>query len=204
MQWLFYEEPRVLTCSVHESGRYLYPGTGGLAERGAGAGVGTSVNVPLPPFAGDGPYLRAIEEVIAPAVRRFRPDVLVSHQGADPHHADPYSHLQVSLDGLRRSYRLMNELAADAAGGRWIVLAGGGYNIDLLARAWTLQLAEMLGDEPDDAIPAGWLALAQERAGQPFTDRLRADAGPEAGADRRAAADAGGGVVVEQARALLG
>jgi acetoin utilization protein AcuC len=204
VQWLFYEEPRVLTCSVHEDGRYLYPGTGGLAERGAGAGAGTSVNVPLPPFAGDGPYLRAIEEVIAPAVRGFRPDVLVTHQGADPHHADPYSHLQVSLDGLRRSYRLMNELAADAAGGRWIVLAGGGYNIDLLARAWTLQLAEMLGDEPDDAIPAGWLALAQERAGRPFTDRLRADAEPEAGADRRAAADAEGGAVVDQARALLG
>ena len=115
VQWLFYEEPRVLTCSVHESGRFLYPGTGGLAERGAGEAVGTAVNVPLPPFAGDAPYLRAIEEVIAPAVRRFRPDVLVTHQGADPHHEDPYSHLQVSLDGLRASYRLMNALAADAA-----------------------------------------------------------------------------------------
>jgi acetoin utilization protein AcuC len=204
VQWLFYEEPRVLTCSVHESGRFLYPGTGGLAERGAGEGIGTSVNVPLPPFAGDGPYLRAIEEVIAPAVRLFAPDVLVTHQGADPHHADPYSHLQVSLDGLRRSYRLMNELAADAAGGRWIVLAGGGYNIDLLARAWTLQLAEMLGADPDDAIPGDWLALAQERAGHSFTDRLRADGEPEADAARRSAADAEGGAVVDQARALLG
>ena len=204
VQWLFYEEPRVLTCSVHESGRFLYPGTGGLAERGAGEAVGASVNVPLPPFAGDGPYLRAIEEVIAPAVRRFRPDVLVTHQGADPHHADPYSHLQVTLDGLRRSYRLMGELATDAAAGRWIVLAGGGYNIDLLARAWTLQLAEMLGAEPDDAIPAGWLALARERAGQPFTDRLRADPEPEADGARRLTADAEASAVIDQARALLG
>ncbi|MEZ0284829.1 MAG: acetoin utilization protein AcuC [Thermoleophilia bacterium] len=204
VQWLFYEEPRVLTCSVHESGRFLYPGTGGLAERGAGEAVGTSVNVPLPPFAGDGPYLRAIEEVIAPAVRRFRPDVLVTHQGADPHHADPYSHLQVSLEGLRRSYRLMGELATDAAAGRWIVLAGGGYNIDLLARAWTLQFSEMLGAEPDDAIPAGWLALARERAGQPFTDRLRADPEPEADGARRLTADAEASAVIDQARALLG
>ncbi len=204
VQWLFYEEPRVLTCSVHESGRFLYPGTGGLAERGVGDAVGTAVNVPLPPFAGDGPYLRAIEEVIAPAVRRFRPDVLVTHQGADPHHADPYSHLQVSLDGLRRSYRLMGELAVDAAAGRWIVLAGGGYNIDLLARAWTLQLAEMLAAEPDDAVPEAWLVLARERAGRPFTDRLRADAEPAEDAARRLAADAEAAAVIDQARALLG
>jgi acetoin utilization protein AcuC len=204
VQWLFYEEPRVLTCSVHESGRFLYPGTGGLAERGAGEAVGTAVNVPLPPFAGDAPYLRAIEEVIAPAVRRFGPDVLVTHQGADPHHADPYSHLQVSLDGLRRAYRLMAELAAEAAAGRWIVLAGGGYNIDLLARAWTLQLAEMLGVEPEDAIPPEWLALARERAGHPFTERLRADPPPEADPARRAAADAEAAAVIEGARSLLG
>ena len=204
VQWLFYEEPRVLTCSVHESGRFLYPGTGGLAERGAGEAVGTAVNVPLPPFAGDAPYLRAIEEVIAPAVRRFRPDVLVTHQGADPHHEDPYSHLQVSLDGLRASYRMMNALAADAAGGRWIVLAGGGYNIDLLARAWTLQLAEMLAAEPEDAIPADWLALARERADQPFTERLRADPAPDADPARRLAADAEASAVIDQARALLG
>ena len=204
VQWLFYEEPRVLTCSVHESGRFLYPGTGGLAERGAGEAVGTAVNVPLPPFAGDAPYLRAIDEVIAPAVRRFRPDVLITHQGADPHHEDPYSHLQVSLDGLRASYRMMNALAADAAGGRWIVLAGGGYNIDLLARAWTLQLAEMLAAEPEDAIPADWLALASERAGRPFTERLRADPAPDADPARRLAADAEASAVIDQARALLG
>ena len=71
-QWIFFEEPRVLTCSVHETGRYLFPGTGGMAERGIGDAEGTSINVPLPPFSGDRPYLRAIEEVIAPAVMRVR------------------------------------------------------------------------------------------------------------------------------------
>jgi acetoin utilization protein AcuC len=203
VQWLFYEEPRVLTCSVHESGRFLYPGTGGLAERGAGAGEGTAVNVPLPPFAGDDAYLAAIEAVIVPAMRRFRPDVLITHQGADPHHADPLAHLEVTLDGLRRAYRLLGELAADAAGGRWIALAGGGYNIDLLARAWTLQLAEMLGAEPPDEIPAAWLELARTAAGHPFTERLRGDPGPGGDPARRAAADREAAAVVAQARALL-
>src|SRR5205085_10049139 len=104
-QWIFYEDPRVLTCSVHESGRYLFPGTGGLGECGAGPGLGTSLNVPLPPFAGDEPYLRAIEEVIGPAIRGFLPDVLVTQHGADPHHADPLAHLQVSMAGLAAAYR---------------------------------------------------------------------------------------------------
>ena len=75
-QWIFYEDPRVLTCSVHESGRYLFPGTGALSERGMGAGVGSAVNIPLPPYAGDGPYLRAVEEVIARAVVDFEPEII--------------------------------------------------------------------------------------------------------------------------------
>ena len=87
---------------MHESGRYLYPGTGGLAERGVDDGEGTSVNVPLPPYAGDEPYLRAVEEVVAPAVRRFRPDVVVSMTGVDPHHTDPMAHLQVTTAAFRR------------------------------------------------------------------------------------------------------
>ena len=104
-QWIFYEDPRVLTCSVHESGRYLYPGTGGLAERGSHDAEGTSINVPLPPYAGDASYLRAVRDVVAPAVRRFRPDVIVSMTGVDPHHTDPMAHLQVTTSRLPRAQR---------------------------------------------------------------------------------------------------
>ena len=114
-QWIFFEEPRVLTCSVHETGRYLFPGTGGMAERGIGAAEGTSINVPLPPFSGDRPYLRAIEEVIAPAVLEFEPDVIVTQDGADPHHADPLAHLQVTMPSFPRAYRSLHQLAREAA-----------------------------------------------------------------------------------------
>ncbi len=115
-QWLFYEDPRVLTASVHESGRYLFPGTGGIGERGVGEALGTAINIPLPPYAGDRPYLRAIEEVICPAVNAFRPDVIVTQDGADPHHIDPLAHLTVTMPTFPRLYSALHDLADSAAG----------------------------------------------------------------------------------------
>jgi acetoin utilization protein AcuC len=202
-QWIFYEEPRVLTCSVHESGRYLFPGTGGLAERGSGVAVGTSLNIPLPPFAGTEPYLRAVEEVIAPAVLAFRPDVIVTQNGADPHHQDPLAHLQVTMDAFPRLYRALHDIAFDAAGGRWVALGGGGYNTDVVPRAWTMLFAEMLGAELPDPLPAEWLAMAEARMGSTFTPTLTGDAAPEAPAEQRERADEEAHRVVEQARALV-
>jgi acetoin utilization protein AcuC len=203
VQWLFYDDPRVLTVSVHESGRYLYPGTGGMEERGSGAGVGTAVNVPLPPFTGSGPFLRAVEEVVVPAVTRFRPDVVVAHLGADIHHADPLAHLCVDLDALPRLYRLLHDLADTVAGGRYIVLAGGGYNIDLLARAWTLQLDELVGAGLPDALPAEWVARAEREAGYRFTGSLMEDAPQTVPAEQRERADAEANQVVDAARSLV-
>jgi acetoin utilization protein AcuC len=203
VQWMFYEDPRVLTCSVHESGRYLFPGTGGLAERGVGAAVGTSVNVPLPPYAGDGPYLRALRDVIAPAVRRFRPDVLITHNGVDPHHTDPMSHLQVTQDGFGHLFRELSDLAFDACGGRWVVLTGGGYNIDLLARLWARLLGSMVGAPPPEEVPQGWLAAARDLTGRDFTPRLTEETPFTVGVAEREAGDAEGHRVVDQAAVLL-
>jgi acetoin utilization protein AcuC len=202
-QWIFYEEPRVLTCSVHESGQFLFPGTGGLAERGAGAAAGSAVNVPLPALSGDAPYLRAVEEVVAPAVRAFRPDVIVTQNGCDPHHADPLAHLQVTMDAFPRLYRALHDLAFDAAGGRWVALGGGGYTFDVLPRAWAMLFAEMVGADLPDEIPAAWLAEAEARSGAPLTARLRGDTEPEAPAEQRARADAEAERVVDRARALV-
>lgn len=204
VQWIFYEDPRVLTCSVHESGRYLYPGSGGLAERGSGAGEGTSLNVPLPPFAGDAPYLRAVEHVIAPAVRRFRPDVVVSMTGVDPHHTDPMAHLQVTTAAFARLNTAMRDLAFDAAAGRWLVVTGGGYNIDLLARLWALLLAQMLEVELPEQLPAGWLDTARERAGREFSPTLSADEPFVVDEHTRARADAQAYEDIEAARSLHG
>jgi acetoin utilization protein AcuC len=204
VQWIFYEDPRVLTCSVHESGRYLYPGTGGIGERGAGAGEGTSLNVPLPPYAGDGPYLRAVEEVVAPAVRAFRPDVVVMMTGVDPHHTDPMAHLQVTTRAFPRLYAALRDLAFDAAQGRWLTVTGGGYNIDLLGRLWAMQLATMLEVDLPEQLPAAWLALARERAGREFSPGLHDDTPFAMDEATRHRGDELGHQAVDDARAAAG
>ncbi len=203
-QWIFYDDPRVLTCSVHESGRYLFPGTGALSERGIGAAVGTSVNIPLPPYAGDAPYLRAIEEVIARAVINFAPEIIVTQDGADPHHKDPLAHLQVTTAAFPRAYRALHQIAHTACDGRWVALGGGGYHTDVVPRAWTMLFAEMLGVDLDDALPHEWLATAEARARQSLTPTLRGDSEPEISLAERTRADAEGHQVVDQALLLLG
>lgn len=204
VQWIFYEDPRVLTCSVHESGRYLYPGSGHLGERGVGAAEGTSVNVPLPPFAGDAAYLAAVDRVIGPAVRRFDPEVVVMMTGVDPHHADPMAHLQVTTACFPRLYGSLRDIARDAADGRWLIVTGGGYNIDLLPRLWALQLATMLGVALPDRLPADWLATARDRADREFTPELLGDTPLAVDDGQRARADAEAFDMIEAARSLFG
>ncbi len=199
-QFIFYDDPRVLTCSVHESGRYLFPGTGNLDERGVAAGMGTSVNIPLPAYSGDGPYMRAIEEVIVPAVRAFAPDIIVTQDGVDPHHQDPLAHLQVRMATFPRLWRVLHRMADEITDGRWIALGGGGYNVDVLPRAWALLFAEMTGTVLPEAIPADWLAIARERTDRvDLTERLMDDPEPEVDDEERARADLEGYEVVDEA-----
>ncbi len=202
-QWIFYEDPRVLTASVHESGRYLFPGTGGLGERGHGAATGTAVNVPLPPFAGDGPYLRAIEEVIVPAVTAFGPDVIVTQDGADPHHADPLAHLAITMAAFPRAYAMLRELADDTAGGRWVALGGGGYNDDVVPRAWAMLFAELSDQAFPDEVPAAWHEDAQQRTGRALTRNLLADTEPDLTEEELANGNLAGERAVAEARSVL-
>jgi len=199
-QFIFYDDPRVLTCSVHESGRYLFPGTGALDERGVGKGAGTSVNIPLPAYAGDGPYMRAIEDVIVPMVRDFAPDIIVTQDGVDPHHQDPLAHLQVRMATFPRLWRVLHDMADDVTDGRWIALGGGGYNVDVLPRAWALLFAEMTGAALPDDIPPEWLALARDLTGRDdLTARLMDDPEPEVDEAERTRADLEGHEVVDEA-----
>jgi acetoin utilization protein AcuC len=203
VQWIFYEDPRVLTCSVHESGKYLFPGTGFLGERGQGEGFGYSINVPLPPFAGDEPYVRAVEEVVIPAVRAYRPDALVIEPGWDGHHSDILSHLQISMDGFERVARLLRGLAAEVTDGRFAAVGGGGYTGDVLPRGTALFFASMLDVELDDDLPPEWRERVRELTGREADRVLREDGPLTAPADDRRRADAEAHEVIDQAVALL-
>ncbi len=165
-QAIFYDDPRVLTISLHESGRYLFPGTGFVHERGAGEAEGTAINVPLPPSTSDDAWLRAFREVVPQAVQRFSPDVLVTQLGCDSHHTDPLAHLALSTRAYRETARELHALAHRAAGGRWVATGGGGYQwARVVPRAWTIYFAEMADRTVPDEIPQGWLDLATEEAG---------------------------------------
>jgi len=165
-QAIFYTEPRVLTISIHESGRYLFPGTGFEDETGAGEAIGTKVNVPLPPDTDDAAWLEAFHATVPKRVREFSPDVLVTQLGCDTHRTDPLAHLLLTTLAYREAAKVLHELAHEAAGGRWIATGGGGYQwARVVPRAWTIAFAEMAEAQLPDELPAEWLAAAREMGG---------------------------------------
>jgi acetoin utilization protein AcuC len=144
-QALFYSDPEVLTISIHESGRYLFPGTGFPDEVGAGPAHGTSANLPLQPYAWDEPMLAAFDSVVAPLLRRFKPTVLVTQDGCDTPLLDPLAHLRGSTAVWPHFGRRFHELAHELCEGRWVATGGGGYAIrEVVPRAWSLLFAEMV------------------------------------------------------------
>ncbi len=165
-QDVFYGDPRVLTVSLHQDGRTLFPGTGFVEETGAGEAVGTKVNVPLPPGTGDGTWLWAFREVVPPLVEAFAPDVLVTQLGCDSHHSDPLANLALTTAAYRETAVALHQLAHRAAGGRWVATGGGGYQwASVVPRAWTLYFAEMAGVSIPDGLPQSWIARAVQESG---------------------------------------
>ncbi len=172
-QAVFYGDPRVLTVSLHQDGRTLFPGTGFVTEMGTGDAVGTKVNVPLPPFTGDGGWLAAFHEVVPPLLEAFAPEVVVTQLGCDTHHRDPLANLSLTTAAYRETARTLHELAHRVAGGRWVATGGGGYQwATVVPRAWTLYFAEMAAVNIDDDLPPQWVERARREAGQPVPTTL--------------------------------
>ncbi|MDX6256206.1 MAG: acetoin utilization protein AcuC [Frankiales bacterium] len=169
VQAAFYADPRVLTISLHESGGTLFPGTGSADETGAGAAVGSAVNVALPAGTDDAGWLRAFDAVVPGLLREFRPQVLVTQHGCDSHRTDPLAHLDLTVDGQRTSYEALHGLAHELCGGRWLALGGGGYQVAaVVPRAWTHLVALAVGAElyPATPTPGDWRRLVIDRTGQ--------------------------------------
>ena len=158
VQAAFYDDPRVCTVSLHETGRYLFPGSGEVHELGRPPGTGRSVNVPLEPRTGDDGVLAAFDAVVEPLAAAFRPDLLVTQNGCDGHADDPLSDLTMSLRGFRELARRLHRLAHRHCQGRWVATGGGGYDLDrVVPRAWALLWSELSGRRLPSRVTSGWL-----------------------------------------------
>lgn len=148
VQEAFYDRRDVLTISVHESGRWLFPGTGEVEELGVGEGEGYSVNVPLAPYTTDQIYLWAFRETVLPILTAYQPDFVVTQLGVDTHCLDPLTHLMLTTHGYMKVIALIEKHAP-----RWVAIGGGGYEMSVVPRAWTLAWAQMIGADPPECIP---------------------------------------------------
>jgi acetoin utilization protein AcuC len=159
VQSIFYDDPRVLTISLHENPHTLFPGTGYPHETGGPNAEGSAVNVALPPGTADSAWLRAFHAIVPPLLRAWRPQVLVTQHGCDSHVEDPLAHLALTVDGQRASYAALHALAHEVCDGRWVATGGGGYAlVDVVPRAWTHLLAEAAGAPipPETMVPESW------------------------------------------------
>jgi len=166
VQWSFYTDPDVFTFSIHETGKFLFPGTGFVHERGDGEGFGACLNMPVEPYTEDESWMECFSELLEQAVSKFKPDIIVSQHGCDAHAYDPLAHVYCSMDIYRRMPLLIRQLADAYCDGRWVALGGGGYDIwRVVPRAWTLlwmtavehPLVERLSADDPEPLPEAWL-----------------------------------------------
>ncbi|MDI3299209.1 MAG: acetoin utilization protein AcuC [Bacillota bacterium] len=173
VQAAFYEAADVLVVSLHETGRYLFPGTGSIDERGRGAGAGRTWNVPLDAYTEDASWIEAFRRVVPPLLERFAPDVLVSQHGADGHRLDPLTHLALTTESYRAAGESLHRLAHELCDGRWLALGGGGYAVwEVVPRVWALLWSEMSGRPLPERIPGSWLERWQPLSPVPLPARF--------------------------------
>jgi acetoin utilization protein AcuC len=173
VQAIFYDDPRVLTVSLHETPTRLFPGTGFAYESGGPHARGTAVNVALPSGTTDAGWLRAFHAIVPKVVAEHEPSILVTQHGCDSHRRDPLADLNLSLDGQRASYLAVAELADQFCQRRWVSTGGGGYAVlNVVPRAWTHLLAVVSGRPipPATEVPLAWLEEVGERGSLTMSD----------------------------------
>jgi acetoin utilization deacetylase AcuC-like enzyme len=141
-QEAFYNDPNVLYFSTHQFP--CYPGSGTASERGEGAGLGFTVNVPMRPGSGDAEYLGAFREILLPAAEKFKPDFVLISAGFDAHEGDPLTNLNVTAAGFRRMTEMVKGIAERHCGGRMVSVLEGGYHLEYLGESVVAHVREMM------------------------------------------------------------
>ncbi|HHT76028.1 MAG: acetoin utilization protein AcuC [Methanomassiliicoccaceae archaeon] len=141
-QAIFYDED-VLTISLHRFGDRFFPGSGEADETGELEGAGRNINVPLPGGTDDNLFLHAFRSVAIPALQSYRPDIIIQQFGVDGHYRDPLADLGYTTRGYAEVARLTHELAHELCEGRYLVVGGGGYDLDATMRTWSIMYSIM-------------------------------------------------------------
>lgn len=158
-QFIFYSENDVMTYSIHETGRYLFPGTGNTTELGDDSGYGFSINLPLDAYTEDESFKHVFKGSIIRAIERFKPDIILSQNGVDSHYRDPMTHLNLTSDSYEFIPRFVDELAEKYTDGKWIAVGGGGYNLwEVVPRMWAqIWLAMNNVSAPRGTLPQAFI-----------------------------------------------
>lgn len=183
VQAAFYDDPRVLTVSLHQHPATLWPMTGWSSETGDGDSEGTVINLPLLPGTTDAQWLRGFHAVVPGALRAFEPEIIVLQAGCDSHREDIIADLSLTVDGHRASYVAVRALANELCGGKIIAVGGGGYELTrVVPRSWTHLIATMLDVdvEPEVETPAEWRDLAGKIANPDKVPTTMSDGGDTA------------------------
>lgn len=136
----FYQMPEVLFIDIHQDPETLYPGTGFIDQMGSGLGQGFTVNIPLPPLAGDECYQMTFEEIVEPLAKEFQPEIFIRNGGSDPYYADPLTNLALSLKGFYMIGEKVRKLAK-----REIDFIASGYNLEALPYCWFSLISGLMG-----------------------------------------------------------
>lgn len=164
----FAADPRVLTVSLHQDGRTLFPWSGAATDVGPAPGHGSVANLALPPHTADAGWLRAFSALVPVLVRAHQPQVLVVQAGCDGHRQDPLTDLQLTAEGFLLAVGQLHELAHEQCAGRLLVLGGGGYSAaDAVPRVWAQVLATLTGPllPWDTELPEDWRVRAAALTG---------------------------------------
>ena len=168
VQWLFYDDPNVLTISYHQDGRFLFPGTGNINETGEGKGKGFSINFPLLPGTYNKSFINLFRKTAPKILEAYAPDILITQLGVDTYFDDPLTQMGLSLAVYRDIAQTMKTSAREYCQNKWVALGGGGYLMTVVPRAWTIFLARMLDVELNNELPDSWIKEAKEDA--PYED----------------------------------
>lgn len=170
VQSIFFDDPTVLTCSIHEEGRTLFPGTGSVCEVGAER---SAINVPLRAKTPGDIWLRSFREGILSHLFRFRPEAIVLQLGTDTHFRDPLGHLQVRQQDWLAAIRDVHELAVPV-----VAAGGGGYDLTTVPRMWVSAILTLSEIQFPDTIPE---ELREELGCETFSDKVPLNVGSRFG-----------------------